>query len=77
LKSDDHSSSDLRGGGEFFFFDGGESVVVCGRIKRGESGVLKKKQKERYAPPQPSQENKNYTIRFFRIYVVSLSAKLR
>ena len=57
------SAMERRGGEFFFFFD----ASLWARISGGEK-------RERYAPPPNIQEeNKNYTIRFFRIYVTRLS----
>jgi len=60
------------GGGEFFFFF---DASLWARINGGEKGCSKQiKERDTHLPPT-KKENKNYTIRFFRIYV-SLSCKI-
>jgi len=54
------------GGGEFFFFF---DASLWARINGGEKGCSKQiKERDTHLPPT-KKENKNYTIRFFRIYV--------
>ena len=56
------------GGGEFFFFF--DASLWAQTNQRWRKGVLKTNKRERdtHLPPT-KKENKNYTIRFFRIYV--------